>query len=71
METILIGIDPGSMDRTGVAVWSCSEKQFLLLKTCNIINAFDIVLSYQNDKKYDLLEVVIEDARKIKYIPKH
>ena len=50
---MIIGIDTGV--HTGVAVWDGSE--FVLLESMKILDAFDVVLSY------DVKMLYIEDAR--------
>lgn len=55
---ILIGIDPGV--KTGIAVWDVDGQRFKYLKTCDIIEAMDIVRLLNAGED---IEVWFEDAR--------
>ena len=58
----IIGIDTGT--KTGIAVWSTVNKNFLLIETTFIHRAMNIVKHYSNRAE---TFVLIEDARKRKF----
>lgn len=64
-KNLCIGIDPGT--QTGLAVWDCEEKRFILVKTVKIHQAFAIVRQLT---KMGWLHVRIEDARQRKWFGK-
>lgn len=59
---VYIGIDTGR--NTGIAIWSKSQKCFLKLETVKIHKALLYVLEYHNSKRFNLIRVRVEDARK-------
>jgi hypothetical protein len=60
--TLVIGIDPGVT--TGIAVWDCNERKYLLLTSCGILKAFERVELFTLGKDYGQVFVIFEDARK-------
>ena len=63
---LYIGIDPGV--NTGMAVWDTSRNQFERILTCGIIVAMvEIVELYRY--RGEEMHIVIEDARKRKWLP--
>ena len=65
-EKVYIGIDPGV--HTGIAVWNSTQKRFMFMDTAKIGRAIGICLAYFD--KYMDLELVVEDARQRKWIPR-
>jgi len=63
---IVIGIDPGM--HTGLAVWDTSSRQFLDIRTTNIVDAMDYLRQIREERGIGL--VVFEDARQRKWIPR-
>ena len=63
---IVIGIDPGM--HTGLAVWDTSTRQFLDIRTTNIVDAMDYLRQIREERGIGL--IVFEDARKRKWIPR-
>lgn len=61
-DPVYIGIDTGV--NTGVAVWSKGRKCFLKLEKMSIHRAFNVVLDYYLNERFNLIRVRIEDARK-------
>lgn len=66
---IRIGIDTG--DHTGVAVWDTERRMFLQIETATLPAAFDIVAFWVSIRGQQGVEVVIEDARLRKWIPRY
>lgn len=66
---IKIGIDPGT--HTGVAVWDCTARKFRQVTTTSLPRAFDIVQMWTEIKGRTEVQVVIEDARLRKWIPRY
>ena len=64
---IYIGIDTGT--NTGVAVWDSIDKKFLLLRSMNIIEAFEQLQNYHPSSTHHSVMVLVEDAR-LKKLPK-
>ena len=62
---IYCGIDTGV--NTGVAVWDTEKKCFLVIKTTTIVEAMKIVKDFVDARP---TTIVIEDARKRKWLPK-
>lgn len=62
---IFIGIDPGT--NTGLAVWNASEQRFTEVVTASIVGAMRVALDWAEGWDTTL---VIEDARKRKYLPR-
>lgn len=62
IEDIYIGIDTGR--KTGIAVWSKQRKGFIKIETTKLHRAWFFVLQYYNSKKYNVVRVRVEDARK-------
>jgi hypothetical protein len=56
---IIAGIDPGV--KTGLAIWSCGDQEFMELKTCSVIEAFEYLRNYKLSDNLD--EIRFEDAR--------
>ena len=59
MSKLIAGIDPG--EKTGLAIWDCSEQQFKAINTVGIIAAQEILRVFY--KNYDLQKIYFEDAR--------
>lgn len=53
-----IGIDCGK--KTGIAIWNCTARQWVEIKTVQIDEAWEIVQDYASGHD---IEVVVEDAR--------
>jgi hypothetical protein len=66
MNTLLIGIDPGK--KTGISLYSPTQKSLMLCETLGICQAMDTVTKLQQDGIP--IEVYFEDARLRKWIPK-
>lgn len=65
-KVIAIGIDPGV--QTGVAVWDCTNKKFLEIRTMVAIEAMFYLKEYYIDAMpNDHIMFYIEDARKRKF----
>lgn len=56
---IIAGVDPGV--KTGLAIWECRSQEFMELKTCSVIEAFEYLRNYAMTN--DLDEIWFEDAR--------
>lgn len=57
-QPIIIGIDIGMENRTGVAEYLCEKKEFINISSMDIFDALDLCLKYHNDPKYALIVVV-------------
>lgn len=54
---IIAGIDPGV--KTGLATWKPEVKRFIEVRTCSLLEAFEVLHQYRSD----LSEIWFEDAR--------
>lgn len=67
---LYIGIDPGT--NTGLAIWDSTRKQFERVHTFGIVTAMVEIVEYVRYHGLDRedVEIVFEDARKRKWIPR-
>lgn len=65
-----IGIDPGT--NTGLAIWDSSRRQFERVGTSGIVTAMVEIVEFVRYRGLDPqdVEIVFEDARKRKWIPR-
>lgn len=68
MTRFYIGIDPGT--NTGMAVWDSSQDKFIEVDTKSISSALLEVLRYAANFGRENVSVVMEDARKRKWLPR-
>ena len=62
---VVIGIDSGV--NTGFAIWGVSMKAFIGVVCTNILSAMEDILKLKNSDEYEIVSVVVEDARQVKY----
>jgi len=67
MKKTIIGIDPGT--KTGIAVYSPTDRKITYCATVGIVKAMQIVMAYI-DVNFPPVELIFEDARKRRWIPK-
>lgn len=65
MARILIGIDPGT--HTGLAIWNATEKRYLQVKTCSIVEAMATINTID---KRQIAGLYFEDAKLRQYLPR-
>lgn len=70
MARFYIGIDPGT--NTGLAIWNSSRRQFERVGTFGIVTAMVEIVEFVRYHGIDRddVEIVFEDARKRKWIPR-